>query len=91
VYIEPVRGVYTVEQEVALRSGTKDYLEKVGSRLKEKGIAVKPETICSTATDGIIDCAAKDEISLVVLATHGHSGITRWALGSVADKAVSGM
>jgi nucleotide-binding universal stress UspA family protein len=90
VYAEPIGGVYTVEQEVTLRSGAGAYLEKVSARLKKKGVAVKTDIRCSAAAEGIIDCAEKDEISLVVLATHGHSGVTRWALGSVADKVVRG-
>jgi nucleotide-binding universal stress UspA family protein len=90
VYSEPLGGVYTVEQEAALRTGAKAYLEQISGRLKEKGITVSAEIICSTAAEGIIDYAFKDEVELIVLATHGHSGITRWALGSVADKVIRG-
>jgi nucleotide-binding universal stress UspA family protein len=90
VYSEPTGGVYTIEQEVALRSGAQDYLEKVNCSLKAKGIAAKSDVRCGTAAEEIIEYAAKDEISLIVLATHGHSGVTRWALGSVADKVIRG-
>ncbi len=90
VYSEPFGGVYNVEQELAFKSGAKEYLAKVGCRLKEKGIDVKPGVICSTAAEGIIDCASKDGVELIVLATHGHSGLTRWALGSTADRVIRG-
>ena len=89
-YSEPTGGLYAVEKEVALSSGAKDYLEKVGFSLKEKGIAEQSDVKCGTAADEIIEYASKDEISLIVLATHGHSGVTRWALGSVADKVIRG-
>jgi nucleotide-binding universal stress UspA family protein len=36
--------------------------------------------------DVIVDVAAHREVDLIVMATHGRSGISRWALGSVADK-----
>ena len=62
VYSEPVGGVYTVEQEIALKSGAKEYLARLGCRLKEKGITVKPGITCSTAAEGVIDYALKDEI-----------------------------
>ncbi|HEY42293.1 MAG TPA: universal stress protein [Dehalococcoidia bacterium] len=88
VYSEPIGGVYTVEQEIVAKSVAREYLEKVGSRFKEKGVATRLEVICSTAAEGIIDCAANEEIDLVVLATHGHSGITRWAMGSVAYRVI---
>ncbi len=40
------------------------------------------ETICSFAEE--------NEIDLIAMSTHGLGGITRWALGSVADKVVRG-
>ena len=90
VYSEPLGGVYNVEQELAFKSGAKEYLSRVGCRLKERGIDVRPGVVSSTAAEGIIDCASKDGVELIVLATHGHSGLTRWALGSVADRIIRG-
>jgi nucleotide-binding universal stress UspA family protein len=40
------------------------------------------------AASEIIDLAAKTANSLIVMSTHGRSGIGRWLLGSVADKAI---
>jgi nucleotide-binding universal stress UspA family protein len=34
----------------------------------------------------IVEYAAKQDIGLIVMSTHGRSGIKRWAMGSVADK-----
>ncbi|HEY33597.1 MAG TPA: universal stress protein [Dehalococcoidia bacterium] len=90
VYSEPTGGVYAVEQEIALRSGAKDYLEKVSHSLEAKGIAVQPDIKYNAAAEGIVDYAARDEIGLVVVATHGRSGVMRWALGSVADRVLRG-
>jgi len=50
-------------------------------------------TIC-TATrvgnpaEGILNYVDKGNFCLVVMATHGRSGLSRWAVGSVADKVV---
>lgn len=90
VYSEPTGGVYAAEREVALRSGAREYLEKVSCDLKAKSINVKLDIKCGTAAEEIMDDALKNEIGLVVLATHGHSGVLRWALGSVADKVIRG-
>jgi len=38
------------------------------------------------AADRIIQYAAEQEVDVVVLATHGRTGLTRFALGSVAEK-----
>lgn len=34
----------------------------------------------------IVDFVADNDVSLVVMASHGRSGVTRWLLGSVATK-----
>ena len=38
----------------------------------------------------MIEKAAADKNTLIVMATHGRSGIQRWLLGSVADKVLHG-
>jgi nucleotide-binding universal stress UspA family protein len=43
-----------------------------------------------TPEDVIVEEAEADEKTLVVMATHGRSGIQRWLLGSVADKVLHG-
>jgi nucleotide-binding universal stress UspA family protein len=36
--------------------------------------------------EAIIGYAKQSKCDLIVMASHGHSGLTRWAFGSVADK-----
>lgn len=38
----------------------------------------------------IVDRARADDISMIVIATHGRTGISRWRLGSVAERVVRG-
>ena len=38
----------------------------------------------------IIDYAAGNEIDLIVMSTHGRTGLSRWVYGSVADKVLRG-
>jgi len=38
----------------------------------------------------IIDYARRHPIDLIVMATHGRSGLQRWVYGSVADKVLRG-
>jgi nucleotide-binding universal stress UspA family protein len=50
-------------------------------------------TVCTAtrmgnAAQGILDYIDRGHLCLVVMATHGRSGISRWAVGSVADKVV---
>jgi nucleotide-binding universal stress UspA family protein len=39
----------------------------------------------SNVAEAIIEAAERNHADLVVMATHGYSGLRRWALGSVAD------
>ncbi len=36
--------------------------------------------------DAILDVATSHDVDLIVVASHGRSGMTRWMLGSVAEK-----
>ena len=36
----------------------------------------------------ILEYAQNNNIDLIIISTHGRSGISRWAFGSVADKVV---
>lgn len=41
------------------------------------------------AAGKIVDYAAEHEIDLIVMSTHGYSGLTRWRYGSVTTKVLS--
>jgi nucleotide-binding universal stress UspA family protein len=51
-------------------------------------IKVGTATRVGNAAEGILDYVNNGALNLIVMATHGHSGISRWAIGSVADKVV---
>ncbi|MCJ7606101.1 MAG: universal stress protein [Dehalococcoidales bacterium] len=51
-------------------------------------IDIGSATRSGSPAEGILDYINKGTYCLVVMATHGRSGIGRWAIGSVADKIV---
>ena len=51
-----------------------------------KGIKVRGELLTGVPADEIIHFARKNGIDLILMATHGRSGLSRWAMGSVAYK-----
>jgi len=61
--------------------------EYLGKTAKSLG-AVAATTRCErgVAAETIIETAAADKDSLIVMATHGRSGVNRFLLGSVAEK-----
>ncbi len=66
------------------------YLKKMISLFTDSGIATRYEVIVGAAADKIISLADEINIDMVAMTTHGRSGISRWALGSVAEKVLYG-
>jgi nucleotide-binding universal stress UspA family protein len=63
------------------------YLAGVQARLSSEGINVKTETIESNGpSHTITDYAQKNGVDLIVIATHGYTGMKKMLLGSVALK-----
>jgi nucleotide-binding universal stress UspA family protein len=64
---------------------SRKYLDGVAARLGAQGITVKTETIeANRPADVICDYALNNGMDMIVVATHGHSGMKRMLLGSVA-------
>jgi nucleotide-binding universal stress UspA family protein len=64
----------------------KEYLLETGKKLKSQGINAKGVIVNGNPAEGIIDYAEKNNFDLVIMSTHGRSGIGRWFLGSVTEK-----
>ena len=62
------------------------YLGDIEKQLGDAGIKVRSESRLGNAADEIIDYVSKNNVDLIVMASHGRSGPSRWAYGSVTDK-----
>jgi len=62
------------------------YLEDVEKRLGDLGLNVRSESRLGNPAAEIVDYASENEVDLIAMASHGRSGPSRWAYGSVADK-----
>jgi nucleotide-binding universal stress UspA family protein len=63
------------------------YLEEVAKRVGEhvkKRAQIKTVILTGEAAEEIISYARKNKISVIIMASHGRSGITAWVMGSVA-------
>jgi nucleotide-binding universal stress UspA family protein len=65
-----------------------EYLTKVAKTFPQARARFRVER--GTAASIIIDEAAADKDTLIIMASHGRSGIHRWLLGSVAEKVLRG-
>jgi nucleotide-binding universal stress UspA family protein len=61
-----------------------DYLRQVGEWLEQVGMEVTVEVRPGNIVDTIVS-VARDDFDVVVMVTHGRTGLTRVALGSVAE------
>jgi len=72
------------------RESAEKYLTNLAEELKKRGLKVT--TMVRTGQQvavEIIDFAKETGVDLIVMCTHGRSGITRWVLGSVAHKVLT--
>lgn len=76
--------------EAGEREAVADHLEAVAARLKEMGFA-NVKTVIGQGKPGprIVDISDQEECDLIVMSTHGRSGIRRALLGSVASYVVN--
>jgi len=72
--------------EEKARSWAEDYLAKLASSLKKEGIVAETAVITGWPADKILDYADQNQVDLIIMSTHGRSGVTRWVFGSVADR-----
>lgn len=73
-------------RESERKKEAEDYLQSIADRLDEPGLTCEVRSIVGRVAESLIDYCAKNEVDLIIIATHGHSGVTRWVRGSVADK-----
>lgn len=62
------------------------YLQSIVREMKGKKRQYTVEVAFGNAASEIINVAEKVNADLIAMSTHGRSGITRWAFGSVTDR-----
>ena len=82
-------------REGGLGSMHKAYIEnatdEIGKRLdKNAAVKVKSQLVSCDPADEIVRYTQKQKTDLIIMATHGRSGISRWAYGSVAENVMLG-
>jgi len=81
--IDPKKDKEELEK---LAGEAQEYLDQVTARLKKKGIQASATVAYGKDAVQICDYASGKKCNLIAMSTHGRSGLSRWALGSVADK-----
>jgi nucleotide-binding universal stress UspA family protein len=66
------------------------YLDRIAKAMEAKGINVSTEVLLWKPAEAIVGYAKQSGCDLIIMASHGRSGVSRWAHGSVADKVLRG-
>lgn len=79
-----------VYQEIldAAEDEAKANLGRVKAQLEDHGVHATSIHLHGSAAACLLDTEREQKVDLVVMATHGRSGLARFALGSVADRMV---
>jgi len=92
IKLDEHHAIYVDEQWKINEKFAREYLESVRDRVKNEPEPFKVHIVIEMGRSGetIIHYARKHAVDLIVMATHGRSGLKRWVYGSVADKVLRG-
>ena len=80
-------GLYDVNWAENQKQKAQEYLDRSAKQLEGKNIDVTTRIVMGgNPAEEIIKAEKELSCDLVVMATHGRSGLSRWAFGSVTDK-----
>ncbi|WP_322815886.1 universal stress protein [Chloroflexus sp.] len=78
----------TTEAITQMEQEALDYLNHIAKQFQSEGYQVHTEISALPPAEAIIEYAANHNVDLIVIATHGRSGLSRWVFGSVTQKVV---
>ena len=81
---------YTEAELEQSRRKALDYLEATSESLKSTGATVQVKVGIGNPADEILRVADEINANLIAMSTHGRSGISRWAFGSISDRVLRG-
>lgn len=86
----PARIALTETELKQIQKVARDYLKKAGETLKDTGAIIKYKVLVGRTAEEIINTADAIKADLVAMSTHGRSGLSQWAFGSVTAKVLKG-
>jgi nucleotide-binding universal stress UspA family protein len=90
-YATALPAVDPVDSQVTVVREAEAYLADVAARARAAGVTdVETSVWYAAATDAIIEAARMRDVDLIVMSTHGRTGLNRLMLGSVAESVLRG-
>ena len=70
------------------KTGAKLYLEKISTRLQKSGLRVEVVVLEGLVAESITEYALNRGVKLIILSSHGRSGLSQWGISSVTQKII---
>ncbi len=80
-------GAPITVRDYAVRSA-EAHLEDLAARLRVDGVDVTTVASLGNVSSEVADCAEREQVDLIVMGTHGRTGLAHVVLGSVTEKVV---
>jgi nucleotide-binding universal stress UspA family protein len=74
------------ELQLQRRKTAEDYLKKIVADTAIENAETHYEVLEGKVAETLADWAEKNSVDLIIIASHGRSGISRWMMGSVAGR-----
>ena len=87
-YYGEASGGWMEDLKRQAKDAAEKYIAEVADELKKEGIPTNGVIVSGRADEVILDYARKNKVDLIIMSTHGRSGVARWAFGSVADSVI---
>ena len=83
VFARVIEPAYPID---AHKKEAEDYLQDVLNRVNLGGAGGRSEVLIGTTAENLVDYADEKKMDLIIIATHGRSGLGRWVWGGIADR-----
>jgi nucleotide-binding universal stress UspA family protein len=84
----PMRRAYVEQKAELLRAGADESGYRFGQGAIGQSVQARGNVVVGQPAEEILKYVAENDIDLVLMSTHGSSGIEAWDLGSVANRIV---
>ncbi len=78
--------IYRDQEIASAEAEARHSVAQAEAMFRKKGITVRSEVLLGQPAEEIVDFAEEEKADLIVMCTHGRSGLGRWVFGSVTEK-----
>ena len=82
----PLGETLVSEAAGKLENQGQKYIDRIAKGLESKGVKVQTEMLMGNPAEELTIYAKTEKCDLVIMASHGRSGPSKWAHGSITEK-----